>query len=363
MPVSDRTTPAQLQILLLTYQPNPLADDVFASAARLALQRPQVQVVVAWGGEPGAREDLWHAEAAACRTQGADVVVVAHPQPLERVRRALALQPRWVLPLADDDPIAVNYLRTMADAVAAAATDVSGIVASNHLRNFDHETRSLRLLGWPQASAAERLLPMLAAPGDQGTVFWAAYRVSTFQRWMDVACALPYQASYMDQLLPVVAACDGRVIAAAEETVLLKDDRHWQDLDSSTHNNARYYPHAEMSLYHEWFWVADLWRCIGALALRDPRLAKALRDWTRTMIHHMVQTYDARRRILSLSPGPLHTPVLEMVRVVGRWLERDGGAGAVAAGLQDVARMADELRQRWLSEGEVPDLRDEVACA
>lgn len=354
VPATSTETPeCSLQIILLTYQSRVLADDIFQSAASLALRVPGLQLVVAWGGEDGARQRQWEHDVAHCRSQGGDVVLISHPSPLERVKRALAQSKEWILPLADDDPIAVNYLRAMAAASVLAGSDVSAILPSNQVQNCDTQTYSRRHAGWNQPDATSRVLDMLARPGQQGTLFWAVYRHSVMVEWLAFAQNLPYQPSYLDQFLPHLAALRGRLDVAAEETIALKDERHWQSDEASAQTNARYCPHADMALYHEWFWAADLWHLVGGRQA-GVQVASAMKGWSAQMIGHLLDTFEARRRLLKLQLSPAHIQIMEgMQRACGWVFEPDSGQDPVR-GMSLLATAAHALRARWVAEGQAP---------
>lgn len=353
-PVTPGESPTcSLQVILLTYQSRVLADDIFQSASNLALRVPGLQVVVAWGGEDGPRQRQWQEEVALCREHGADVVLISHPSPLERVKQALAMRKEWVLPVADDDPIAVNYLRAMVEACLVAGPGVSAMLPSNQVQNCDAQTYSRRHPGWNQRDASARVLDMLARPGQQGTLFWAAYRHAVISEWLSFALDLPYQPSYLDQFLPHLAALRGRLDVAPEETILLKDERNWQSDEASARTNARYCPHADMALYHEWFWAADLWRLVGG---RDagPQVANAMKAWSAQMIGHLLDTFEPRRRLLDLQLSPAHIQIMEQMQGACGWLfEPDRGHDA-AAGMDQLAAAAQALRHRWVSLGRAP---------
>lgn len=354
-----------LQIILLTYRASTLGDDIFESAARLAERRAGVQLVVAWGGEEGPRARQWREDVAAWRNRGADTRLIEHPAPLERVRRALEHPATWVLPLADDDPIAVNYLRAMADGVHCAGPEASALLASHHVQHFGPQTTVRRLQGRREVGATARLTAMLAHPGQWGTLFWAAYRREVVAAWLGFALELPFQPSYLDQFLPHLAAIGGPLEVLAEETVLLKDERHWQDEAAIARTNARYYPRAEMALYHEWFWAADLWDMIQRCERSDV-LALAMKRWARHMMGHMLGSFEQRRAVLELRLDPGHGAILEALRSHFGWLVSADGSHDAIVGMDRLAGGAQTLRRHWL-EASPPPSRDRLpqaaACA
>ncbi len=350
---ADHRAPTSLQILLLTYQASALADDIFTSAAMLAMRDHGVQVLVAWGGVEGARAQQWRDDCQAYRDCGADVQLIEHPSPLERVRLSLAHPKDWVLPLADDDPIAVNYLRAVADATRGAAEDVSGVMAAQHLQNLGSRSQIQRLPGWPQTTAVERVLDMLARPGGHGTLFWSAYRQPVLREWLDFASALPYQASYLDQFLPHLAACRGRLTVAPEDTVLLRDECHWSTEAAATRTDARYYPHPDMTLFHELFWTADLW---DLLRSRSPAalVAAALHPWGRQLVGRMMERLQARSNLLGLKITQAHIDTLQSLRSDIEMLLHDVPPADPERAMNALHQRTTTMRQRWLASGHAP---------
>lgn len=353
MKAANSAPGCSVQILLLTYRASVLADDIFQSAAGLALCRPGVQVVVAWGGQEGPRLEQWRHDVAQYQALGADVVLVVHASGLERTRQALAMPKAWVLPLADDDPMAVNYLRAMVDATLHADHDISALLPSNQVQNGDTQTISRRNAGWLQPDADTRLLDMLAHPAQQGTLFWAMYRHAVVKEWLAFALQLPFQPSYLDQFLPHLAACHGRIAIAPEETILLKDERNWQGEAAGTRTNARYYPQPEMALYHEWLWAADLWKMLGQRTA-DTRVQLALKAWARHMIGHMFDVFDTRRQLLGLQLSASHIQTLETLRAPCQWLLGPDLAEDVADGMSQLAALAHAARTEWLATTQRP---------
>ncbi len=347
-------TPAcSIQILLFTYQPNVLADDIFQSAAHLALNQPGVQVVVAWGGQESPRQEQWVRDVARYQALGADVVLVSHPSGLERTRQALAMPHDWVLPLADDDPIAVNYLRAMTRATMQADADVSGVLPTNQVQNCVEQTFSHRHTGWHHTDAESRQLHLLGRPGQWGTLFWGAYRHAVLSEWLDFALELPFQPSYLDQFLPHLAVCHGQLAITPEETILLKDERNWSDVAACTRTNARYCPHPDMALFHEAFWAADMWHLL-APRIDSPRIALAHKAWCRHMVDQMLRLFEPRAHILGQTIAPAHIHLLQRLRASCEWLY---GADDPLTVSEDLARMQhdiQELRRQWLAEGQPP---------
>ncbi len=344
-----------LQIILLTYKASALADDMFQSAANLARRQPGLQVVVAWGGEAGPRQSQWQQEVAWWQSQGADVVLVIDPSPLQRVRMALALddQKEWVLPLADDDPVAVNYLRAMVEGTQMSGPGVCALLPSNQMQNFSGHANARRQNGWIQPTPAGRLFDMLSNPGQQGLIFWACYRRSIFANWLAYGLTLPFQPSYLDQFLPHLAACHGILGVLPEETSLLKDERNWESEASCTHNNARYYPHPEMALYHEWFWAADLWDFLQTQMPANV-LALPLKVWAADMMGRMLGSFERRCRQLGVRLSPAHADVLDDMRTACGWLFEPGHPEDPVRGMNRVSAAARDLRERWLQAGQVP---------
>lgn len=337
-----------LQIILLTYRTSTLGDEIFESAARLAERRRGVQLVVAWGGGEGPGACRWRDEVAAWRRRGADLRLVEHPAPLERVRLALEQPAAWVLHLADDDPIGVNYLRAMADGVQAAAPATSALLASHHVQDFGPSAAARRLQGWRDPGPTERLIPMLARPGEWGTLFWAAYRREVVAAWLGFALELPFQPSYLDQFLPHLAAIGGPLEVLAEDTVLLKDERHWQDEAAIARTNARYCPQPAMALFHEWFWAADLWDMIQRCE-RNEALALAMKRWARQMMGYMLERFEQRGRILQLPLDAGHAAARDRLRPHFEWLAGPDSAAHAPAGMDRLAVAAHALREDWLA--------------
>lgn len=344
-----------VQVILLTYEDRVLADDTFHAAVALAARQPGLQVVVAWGGSEGERQDRWLQDIEGWRALGADVRWVADPSPLVRVQRALADPKEWVLPVADDDPMAVNYLRALVDGTLAADEGSAAVLASNHVQNGDQGSTATRIRGWTQPDPESRLIDMLVRPGLQGTLFWGAYRHAVFAEWLDVALSLPYQPSYLDQFLPHLAACHGRLEVAREETILLKDERHWQDDVSCARTNARYCPQADMSLYHEWFWAADLWNLLAGRTA-GMRVPMALKLWSRHMMGHMLDRFDQRRQWLGLSLAKEHVQILEVLRQASGWLFESDDPDTVVSGMTELAQLALDIRAAWVADGRPPAL-------
>ena len=345
-----------VQVILLTYEDRVLADDTFHAAASLAARQPGLQVVVAWGGQPGPRQTRWEADIAHWQALGADVRWVADPSPLARVQQSLQQKKDWVLPLADDDPIAVNYLRALVDGTIEASGDTACVLASNHVQNTDNGSHATRIAGWTQPDAQARLLDMLVRPGLQGTLFWGAYRHHVFAEWLDFAMSLPYQPSYLDQFLPHLAACHGRLGVAREETVLLKDERHWQDDQASARTNARYCPQADMSLYHEWFWLADLWSLLAGRT-QGLKVPLALKHWGRQMLGHMLDRFKHRRQWLGLTLAPEHAQLLEVLRPACQWLFAEDKLEDLIEGMTELSQLAIDIRAEWVAAGHPPAIQ------
>jgi len=340
-------TPTRLQIVLFTYRGTDLGDDIASAAARVARQRDDVQFVVAWGGPDDERARRWRADVLAWKADGANVRLIEHPEALHRMRVALQNPAEWILPLADDDPIGVNYLRAMAEGVAAAGLETSGLLPRHHLQAFDHDSALRRFDGWTQPVAAQRLSQLLAVPSGWGTLFWGAYRSEVVSAWLNFALELPFQASYLDQFLPHLAVFRGQLRVLEEDTFLLKDDRHWQTLSDSARTDSRYYPMPEMTLYHEWFWASDLWDLIQRNERTD-QIALNMKSWSRVMIGRMLENFDHRRQVLGLQLSLNHSDAIELLRPHVNWLNSHDSPHDVAEAMDRLAWDAHTLRRSWV---------------
>ena len=248
----------------------------------------------------------------------------------ERVRQSLNVEATWMLWLADDDPITVNYLRSLVDKACASGDEVSAVFPAFYLSYSKDRVYALRFDDMDQASQGERLSKFFFTVSHNGLLSYSAVRREHYRSFFDYIRQRPIQPSYCDHLIASLLVMTGRVIAArGNVSVLVRDDSVWYETGAETDKDASLYPRREMVLFHDLFWMADLLNLLRGNGLaEDAHLAVYKK--IKMHLNVLVERFELRLGRVGVAEPQMAVRSLEMMRPLLErcWpAELDGGPG------------------------------------
>ena len=254
-------------IVLPTIRFQTVTKDIITHLLRAGEMYHDVHVTIADGQEDEEKK-AWILELAKPLATTGRFTYIGLKDAMERVWLAAQLETEWILPIADDDPSSVNYLRCLSDAACVATPNTMAIVPYAYLCYSSKQFYPFRLQAINEPDQRGRL-SSLFKQGHNGLLTFGVMRRRLFLEWMDFVRTKPVWPSYSDQLFVSYLAMKGLFLPTREECVYMKDESDWHDLRRAIVKDSRGYLRPCMTLAHEIFLVDDLFTFLRAHGLED----------------------------------------------------------------------------------------------
>lgn len=286
-----------VNIVLPTIRFEAVSKDIITHLLRVGETHDDVHVTIADGQEDDEKR-RWICERATLVEKAGRFTYIPLKDPTERVYRAAQVETEWILPISDDDPYSVNYLRAACDAARGAALDASALLPRTYLcyssaKLYHHQFQAIR-----DSDQYGRLIALFKQ-GQNGLFIWGVIRRRLFLDWMDFVRTKPIWPSYSDQLCVSYLAMMGKLEPMAEECAYLKDESDWHDSQRAILKDARSYHDRFLTVFHEVVWSADLFRFLRSHGLEDDAVPAVMaRAWT--LLQNGVGSYQPRLSVLNI---------------------------------------------------------------
>jgi len=181
------------------------------------------------------------------------------PDPMTRLEWSLGIKSRWVLFVSDDDCFTCNHIAAILNASQTADCHELNVV--NILPNLIvlNNSKSLEvfqpeiLIDNDPWNRVEKFLNIKHV----GQRYYSMHRYESFNEVLIPQIRLKLARSYIDQLLVLNSAINGKSIRAKELSVLVYDNTNWDGRRASMVSDLRTYRKPLSILLHELYWMRD----------------------------------------------------------------------------------------------------------
>lgn len=217
----------------------------------------------------------------------------------QRLLRSVQLESEWILFLSDDDPYSVDFIRTMCSESRTASSDTMAVVPSTYLSYSSAQIHLFRLQNIVEQTQEARLLSLYQQAHLNGILTCAMMRRKSVLEWLDFLSAKAIWPTYADQLLVSHLAMKGDIVASKEESFYAKDQRDWHDPVRAIIKDSGSYGEKHLTLFHEIFWISDLFALLRSNGLED-RALPSLTFRAVALLQGGVAVFENRLRVLGI---------------------------------------------------------------
>lgn len=289
-----------VNIVLPTIRFLTVSKDIITNLLRVGETYEDVHVTIA-DGQEDENKKAWILNMADPLLKTGRFTYIGLKDAMERVSRAAQLETEWILPIADDDPSSVNYLRCLCDAACVATPNTMAIVPYTYLCYSSKQFYPFRLRAINEPDQRGRLLSLFTQ-GNNGLLTFGVMRRRLFLEWMNFVRTKPVWPSYSDQLFVSYLAMKGLVLPTREECVYMKDESDWHDLRRAVVKDSRGYPRPCMTLGHEILLVADLFAFLRAHGLEDAAVPSVMYR-AKELLKSGLGYHQIRLNVLEIAEG------------------------------------------------------------
>lgn len=289
-PVKIGEEEPSLNLILLTVNESLTLRRILHACGDFCATRPSVRLTVADGAN---RQALGAETELVRRATGGDLRYVHAVDIRERVRLAMAADKTWTLFIADDDPFNADYLDAFFEGAQLADDATNMVAAGLHISVFPQKVVTQVIPNLQQNTAQQRLSALYKEVALPGPLYYSLIRSSVVATWWNYFDARSIFPSYTDWILVSYAVATGKLLVPSRVSALVRDETNWSSADAIVTSDAKFYPKAEFTLFHEIFWVRDLVNIVDSLADAEGVLC-ALRSRILQLLQN--QQDDARLR-------------------------------------------------------------------
>jgi len=287
-----------VNIILPTIRFLPVTQDIIRHMVTVAEDAPDLHVTIADGQEDDHKKE-WILRQTKSLANDGRFTYIGLKDVLQRTLRAVQVESEWILPLSDDDPFSVNFIRTMCGESRTASSDTMAIAPSAYLSYSSTQLHLFRLKNIGEQEQTARLLTLYNQAHLNGVLTWSVIRRTPFLEWFEFLLSKAIWPSYADQLLVSYLAMKGNIVASKEESFYAKDERDWHDPRRAIIKDSESYTEKYLTLFHEIFWSADLFTLLRSNGLEDTALP-SLTFRTAALLQAGASTFENRLRVLGI---------------------------------------------------------------
>jgi hypothetical protein len=343
----DTRSTVSINVIMMTLRSGAMARDVVEVGIRASQRHAGLCFTIAYGGSD-TQHDAWLDNACATgRAQGADLRLIRAVDMRARLRQAFDAGKEWVLFMADDDPVSLNYLSSLASKSLGVGPEIATIASTVYLGVAGEHTMARRVMPLHGDTAAQRIVAFMAQPALSGVLYYPLQRSSLVGQWLASIEQRAYGPSYCDILLTTWCASHGGRAVVDDPVVQLRDESNWMGLPAHIVSDSRFYPLPEMTLFHELYGVSDtsrMWRAHPEFE----SLLPLLREWVDNMLSRLPMLFEQRCEVLGLTRQEEYLHMMGAVIKTLKWLQQVGHGLDFLAGLSYVEALADEVELAFL---------------
>lgn len=289
---------AAVNIILPTIRFLPVTRDIIYHLIGAVEDAEDIHLTIADGQEDDHKKEIILARAERLAKDG-KFTYIGLKDPTQRVFLAAQLETEWILPLSDDDPYSVNLIRGAYDMSRTVSSDTMAITPYAYLYYLPTQFNLFRLQDIDEEQQGVRLLSLYRQAHLNGILTWSMIRRKPFLEWLEFLRTKTICPTYADQLLVSYLAMKGKIIASKEKSFYGKDDWDWYPQQRAIIKDSGSYPNAFLALFHEIFWISDLYTFLGSNGLEDAAVP-SLTFRATALLAGCASAFEPRRRVLEI---------------------------------------------------------------
>ncbi|MDD5558289.1 hypothetical protein [Candidatus Methylomirabilis sp.] len=312
-----------VNVILPTIRFLPVTRDIIRHVVGTAEEATDIHVTIADGQEDDQKKE-WIIRQTRNLAEDGKFTYIGLKDVMQRTLRAVQVEAEWILPISDDDPYSVNFIRSMCSESRTAPSDTMAIVPSTYLSYSPTQFNLFRLQNIEEQEQGARLLALYKQAHLNGILTWSVIRRKPFLEWFEFLRTKAIWPTYADQLLVSYLAMKGKIVTGKEESFYAKDERDWHDPRRAIIKDSGSYPDKSLALFHEIFWISDLFTFLRSYGLEDaavPSLtfrAAALLTAGASVFEHRLRVLEIERSRESEDAYSLIVNLASYVNALGK---------------------------------------------
>jgi len=287
-----------LNIILPTIRFLPVTRDIVNHLIGVVGGAEDSHLTIADGQEDDQKRETILAKAARLAKDG-KFTYIGLKDATQRIFLATELETEWILQLSDDDPFSVNLISGASSMSRTVSSDTMAISPYAYLSYSPTQLNLFRLQDIEEEEQEARLLSLYKQPHLTALLWYSTIRRKPFLEWMEFLRTKTIMPTYSDQLLISYLAMKGKIVASKEKYFFAKDDRDWHDPRLAIIKDSGSYPNKFLTLFHEIFWISDLFTFLRSHGLEDAAVP-SLTFRAAALLAAGVSVFENRLRVLEI---------------------------------------------------------------
>ena len=288
---------ATVNVILLTIRFLPVTRDIIHHVVGAAEDAMDVHVTIADGQDDDQKKE-WIVRQTRNLAGEGRFTYIGLKDPTQRLLRAVQLETEWILPISDDDPYSINFIRSICGEARIASSDTMAVAPYAYLSYSPRQVMLYRLRNIEEQEQSARLLSLYTQQ-LHGSLYYSVIRRKAYVAFLEFLRTKTIPPTYGDQLLVSYLAMKGKIVASKEESFYVKDDRDWHDPQRAIIKDSGSYPNKYLALFHEIFWMSDLFTFLRSHGLEDAAVP-SLTFRAVALLAAGVSVFENRLRVLEV---------------------------------------------------------------